>query len=289
MTTMAVTREGGWRMSWGAVFGGTVVTLALWLLLHTLGLAAGLTAIDPADQGSLQAIGIGTGVWSVIAPLIALFAGGFVAARTGGLMDRLTGGIHGLVVWGLTTLAGTALVFMALSAVVRGGAAVGSAGAMAAAGAPAGLQAMGLDSETLLQPVNRRLASEGAPPVTAPQLEAAARDAVGRAIRSGEIDREQLVAALATNTRMSREEASAIAQQVESRFQQEAGQLRQAALTAADRAGKAFWAIFLALLLGLISAVAGAVTGSSRRAVMVAQEGPGPGPARRQIPVETHR
>src|SRR3954453_4415337 len=110
---VVVTGGGGtstFHISWGAVFGGTFVALGVWILLHTLGLAAGLTAIDPDNARSLKGVGIGAGICSMIAPLIALFAGGFVGSRTAGVIDRGTGALHGAVMWGLTTVAGVLLV-----------------------------------------------------------------------------------------------------------------------------------------------------------------------------------
>src|SRR5207248_11519006 len=83
------------RLSWGAIFGGTFVALGIWILLYAFGLAAGLTAVDPNNPGSARGAGIFTGVWGLIAPLVALFVGGFVASRSAGIFDRFAGGIHG--------------------------------------------------------------------------------------------------------------------------------------------------------------------------------------------------
>jgi hypothetical protein len=43
-------------------------------------------------------------VWALIAPLIALFVGGWVAARGSSIYTRGQGASHGLVMWGLTTV-----------------------------------------------------------------------------------------------------------------------------------------------------------------------------------------
>jgi carbon starvation protein CstA len=51
------------RLSWGAVFGGTFVALGVWVLLYSLGLALGLSAVDPQNPGSLRSAGIGTGIY----------------------------------------------------------------------------------------------------------------------------------------------------------------------------------------------------------------------------------
>jgi hypothetical protein len=288
MTTTAVGyRDVGFRMSWGAVFGGTVVTLGVWLLLHTLGLAAGLSAIAPQDQGSLRGVGIGTGVWSVIAPLIALFVGGFVAAYTAGYFDRTSRVIHGVVVWGLTTLLGAIFVSMALAATVRAGVRTGAALTSAVAGA-SGMEGLGLNANDLMAPVNERLRQQGLPPVSPGQMEAVARDAVQGAVQSGRFDREAVITSLTRNTQISRAEAEQTAAQMEQAFNQRASELRQTALTAADRTGKALWAVFLALFLGLVSAVAGALVGGSPRThgTVVEREVAPAGPGR-HVPVET--
>jgi hypothetical protein len=284
MTSTVGYREAGFRMSWGAVFGGAVVTLGLWLLLHTLGLAAGLSAIDPQDQGSLRGIGIGTGVWSVIAPLLALFVGGFVAAYAAGYFDRTTRLIHGVVVWGLTTILGALLVSMALAATLRAGVRTGAA---ALAGAASGVQGMSLDADQVLGPINQRLQSEGLPAVTAAQLEAAARETMQAAVRTGSFDRNQMIGALTRTTPLSRPEAEQVTARIEQAWARQAGELRQAALQAADRTGKALWAVFLGMFLGLISAAAGALIGGAPRGrVQVVETAPRPGPGR-HIPVET--
>jgi hypothetical protein len=119
--TVVVNAPGQFRISWGAIFGGTLVALGVWLLLHTLGLAAGLTAIDPNNPRSLRGVGIGTGIWSIVAPLIALFVGGYVAARSAGVLERGLGALHGAVLWGLTTVAGAAGLGLMLASVVNVG------------------------------------------------------------------------------------------------------------------------------------------------------------------------
>jgi hypothetical protein len=296
MTTIAVApREGALHMSWSAIFGGAVVSLGIWMLLHSLGLAAGLTAIDPNQQGSLRGIGIGTGVWSVIAPLLALFAGGFVAAYSAGLLDRTSGVIHGLVLWGLTAVAGALLLTMAVATTVRAGMNVGMSAVSTVAAAGTNVDDLGINYDQALAPVNERLQQQGMPPVTAQQVRAATQDAIGRAIREGRLDRNVVAAAVVNNTGIATAEANQLAQQLESQLNQRLSDLqnqaRVAALNAADKAGKAFWAMFLALLLGAISAAAGAMLGVRRglrtQAVVVDEpEGRPVSPPTRHIPIQ---
>ena len=131
------------RISWGAIFGGAVAALAIWMLLYSFGLAVGLSAVDPDNPGSLKSSGLFTGIWSAITPLIALFVGGLVASQAAGLLDRKGGAIQGLVMWGLTLLLGAGLVFTLLGNVVGGLASVGKSAVEAGGGALSGLAGQG--------------------------------------------------------------------------------------------------------------------------------------------------
>jgi hypothetical protein len=273
------------RLSWGALFGGVAVSLGVWMLLYVFGLAIGLTSIDPNNPSSLKGAGIGTGIWALIAPLIALFIGGMVTSRVAGLIDRTSGGIHGAVLWGLTSIAGFFVLTSVLStllggAMKLGGEAVSAAahGVSAAAGkADTGsLQALGIDANDLLGPVNQRLRAAGKPPVTADQLQAASKDVIGTAVREGRFDRELLVTSIAQNTALSRADAEDIAGRVETQFNARKGQFEQkaqnvgqnvqtGALKAAESTGKVFWGLSGVLFLGFISAVLGAMTGVGKR------------------------
>ena len=96
------------RISWGAVFGGAVLSVGIWILLEVLGFAIGLSVAHPV--GSLRGIGIGAGIWTLIAPLVALFIGGIVAGRLAGFVDRFGGALHGGVMWALTMMFALALM-----------------------------------------------------------------------------------------------------------------------------------------------------------------------------------
>ncbi len=113
-----VTTNAPLRLSWGAVFGGTFVAAGIWILLYSLGLAIGLSRLDPENGRALRGAGIGTGIWSFIAPVLALFIGGLITARCSGFADRMSGAIHGAVMWGLTMLAGTLMIGITLSSLI---------------------------------------------------------------------------------------------------------------------------------------------------------------------------
>src|SRR5690606_23778933 len=65
-------RAEGMKVSWGGIIGGVLVALGLLMLLTSLGLAIGISAIDPSETGA-SALGTGAGIWGAVSLLIALF------------------------------------------------------------------------------------------------------------------------------------------------------------------------------------------------------------------------
>ncbi|WP_170136271.1 hypothetical protein [Nannocystis exedens] len=259
---------------WGSIFAGTFIAVGAWLLLHLLGMGIGLTAIQPHEPGSLRSVGIGTGVWTLIAPILALFVGGLAVGKLARPLDRAGGVIHGAVLWALATVASITLLWMALTAIIGGavsaGASVASATAGSAvaavsggAGAELTPESLGLSTDDLLAPVNRRLQSEGKPAITGDQLMGAARNALRTSVREGRFDRQLAVNALAENTALSPAEAADIADRLgrgyDARMQAFADTARTRALEAAEGTGKALLGLSLAMVLGLGAAVGGAL------------------------------
>ena len=114
----------GMRVSWGGIFGGVLVAVGLLLLLAALGVAIGISAVDPT-QTELAKVGTGAGIWAGISLLVALFIGGFVSTRIGATHDASTGFFAGFLVWvvslllvaylaasGVSSLAGSAFSLM---------------------------------------------------------------------------------------------------------------------------------------------------------------------------------
>jgi hypothetical protein len=265
------------RISWGAVIAGTLVSIGIWVLLYAVGLALGLSSVDRGDVGSLRAAGIGTGIWGLIAPLIALFIGGVVAARESGVAKRSDGAIHGMVLWSLTTVLGMVLVGSVISSVAGGAArtmgklagvtAVAGGAAGSAAGAkdqPGDNAVMGLNVDDALTPINQRLEAEGKPAITAAQLQAALKDAANTAVTTGNFDRAALTSAIAANTNLSQADANEIAMRAERSWNEKKSELKTQATAAADTTGKAMWGVAGALFLGLLAAMLGAALGVDR-------------------------
>lgn len=106
----------GLRVSWGGVWSGVLVTLGSVILLSALGVAIGVTAVDPetADSQRLATI---AAAWGGAALLASLFLGGLVSTRTGMIYDRATGMFEGVLVWIVSVLlmaafAGSGLSFV---------------------------------------------------------------------------------------------------------------------------------------------------------------------------------
>jgi len=265
------------KVSWASIMAGLVVALGTWVLLTVLGLALGLSSADPNNPAtSLKSAGLITGIWSLVVPFVALLAGGLVAARTAGVVTRPTGAIHGVVLWALATLASVVLLGYVVKGVVSGAAGLGANIASVSAQKAAEMgPSLGIRPDDILAPVNTRLQQEGKPAVTAVQLEATMKDVVSAGVRQGSIDHDLIVGALAKNTRLSPADADDVATRIEATVEQkraEVGQDVQAgAAKAADASGKALWWVFLGMVIGLGSAVAGSTLGVSRRQRLAAR------------------
>lgn len=263
------------RLSWGAIFGGAVAALAVWGLLYALGLALGLSAVEPTNPGSLRSSGIFTGIWSLITPILALFVGGAVASRGAGVMTRAGGALHGLVTWGLVSLAGAWLLTSVLGSVLSGVGMAALAGGAALQGgtAPSGLTTPGRAYDPgattgMLATANRRLAAEGKPPVTPDQVEAAVTFVVQEALLEGRMNKDAVVVAITRHTDLTRAEAEDVASRLVVRFDDARQSAQTAALRAADATGKAFWGVFGVMFLSLLSALAGATIGATKRQLL---------------------
>jgi hypothetical protein len=256
------------NLRWGSIVGGTVAALGIAALLYSLGLALGLSAIDPDDPGSLKPSSIFTGVWALIVSLVALFVGGYVAARGASALTRMAGGLHGLVMWGLTVVAGMWLLGNVVSGLLSGAAVMGRTATDAVRESSLPLaqltQQFGLGMDDALNPINARLQAEGKPAVTPQQLQASTRDVIQSGLREGRLDRQTLINAITTNTALEQKDAAELATRIETRFTQSRGRIQQDALSVAEDTGKAFWGVFGALLLGMLAAIGGALVGSAK-------------------------
>lgn len=108
-------------VSWRAIFAGTVCVLSIMLLLNLFGLAIGLGSINPTEESNpFSGIGTGSIIWWILSNLIALFAGGYVAARVGVSFSNKSGIVQGIMTWALYTLISAWLLTSVVGSILSG-------------------------------------------------------------------------------------------------------------------------------------------------------------------------
>jgi hypothetical protein len=250
----------GMKVSWGGVFAGVLVAMGVSMLLAALGLAIGVTAIDPGNTDP-GAFGTGAIIWGALQLLIALFIGGLVATRVGAIIDRTTGFFEGVLVWVVS------LILMAYLA--------GSGIASVASGA---FTLLGGATQTF----GAVIQTEGGPPSVEVQ---GTVDEMAEQLRSPElVNRVASVTGLSVNeTRDTLNETATRVETSRSNPTQAAEEARRGIATLFDRArtsgalaaqaeeiqpeaASTAWLTFVALLLSLAAAVTGAMVGRSKAA-----------------------
>jgi hypothetical protein len=255
------------RVSWGAIFAGATVVIAVELLLNLFGAGVGAATINP-QHGQLpgQGLALGAVIWFALSCIISLFIGGWVAGRLAGSPSERVGALHGLVTWAVASLV---LVYTLSTAV--GGLLGGAASVL---GQTASLAGRGAQSAA---PTVTNVIGQ-ATGVTPEQVQADAGDLardpnfqafVSGVIRNGQVtqqDRQALANLLVERRHMSTEDANATIDHWQAQIAQGVQQAKQttaqAATAAASGVSKGAFGSFFALLLGLVAAVAGSWVGT---------------------------
>jgi uncharacterized membrane protein len=86
------------RVSWGAIFAGAVVALALYFLLTLLGGAVGLSV---GDRVRPQQLATGAAVWAVLVTVLSLFVGGYVTSQCSVGENKFESVLYGVILWGV--------------------------------------------------------------------------------------------------------------------------------------------------------------------------------------------
>jgi hypothetical protein len=248
----AMLRAEGTKVSWGGVFGGVLVAVGLLFLLGALGVAVGISAADPGETQA-STLGMGAGIWAAVSLLIALFVGGMVSTRIGAISDGTTGFFEGALVWvvsilmmvyfvssGVSTIAGSAFRMV-------GGATQAVSSAMQGSG--------GVDVSGSVDQITQRLKD----PKTAQQIASATgmeqsevQSSLGQTAQRVEQNRDDPAKAAAE----AKAGMGELMQKAKS-----SGALEQKAEELKPQASRAAWITFGALLLSLLAAVVGAISG----------------------------
>ena len=270
------------RISWGAIFGGVVLTVVTQLLLSMLGAGIGLSTVNvnAGNTPDASSLGIGAGVWWVVSSCIALLFGGYVAAWMAGIALRFDGMLHGLITWGIASLLTIYLLTSAVGSVIGGGFnALGSVASTASSSvkdaAKPLAQAAGVSPDMLQQQAQVYMQPTNTDPATmSPQ------DAQKEVVRNlttyanGGADapaaRERIITIMAAQTHTSHDDAAKRFDDAQAKLKQTKDQAVQTAKNAADEsaaaASKTSFAAFGDLLLGAIAAAIGGSLAVQRRA-----------------------
>ncbi len=266
------------RVSLQAVIVGAVVALAVGFMLNILGIAVGMTTLDPMMPGetpSATTFTLAAGIWLLVSSLIGLGVGGYAAARLSGNVDKADSALHGLAVWGLTFLIGGAvagnLAGNAAHSVVQGtGAAIG--GVAQGLGGAASAAGQAIDPQAAIERARNALTRRADPQqMSSEQRLSEITSITTRRLAAGSYEqgaRERLQALIAAEAGISEADAGQRIDQAEQQARQAAEAVERQAREAADTAAKgvavgAFWA-FAALLLGAVAAALGSMAGARR-------------------------
>lgn len=110
--------------SWGSIFAGTFVFLAIEVTFGLLGGAIFASAANPAQAHPVSGgIGWGLGIWMVVLSIIACYFGGKTAGKLSGTSDSNRGMYQGLVMFGMAIFTTILVMALSLGSTVRNGAA----------------------------------------------------------------------------------------------------------------------------------------------------------------------
>jgi hypothetical protein len=254
----------GMKVSWGGVFAGVLVAMGVSMLLAALGLAIGVSAVDPGetDPGT---IGVGAVIWGGLQLLIALFVGGMVATRVGAIIDRTTGFFEGVLVWVVSLilmayLAGSGIASVASGAFsLLGGATQTFSAVVQGQGGAANIEVSGTVEQMAEQ-------------LRSPELVNRVASVTGLSVNEVRDTLNETATRVEANRNNPTQAAEEARRGIASLFDRArtTGALVAQAEQIQPEAASAAWLTFVGLLLSLTAAVAGAMLGRSKAADAVA-------------------
>lgn len=269
------------RLSWGAIFAGVVIAVAVQLVLGIPGAGIGLTMVDPVEGTTPGAagFGIGAGLYWLVTTIVALGAGGYAAARVAGVHERFDALVHGLVVWGVTLILTLYLLTSAVGGIIGGafrtvGAVAGAAGTTVGAAAPKAASVAGLDEGDVRSEAAAYLSDAPNDPaqMTPEQAQkeiAKQLPALARGGSDGRQAENRIVDIVAAQRKISRPEAQAQVTRAKKQFVRTKNETVATAKSATDKAAGAAagtsFVLVLALLIGAAASGFGAVAATRRR------------------------
>jgi len=253
-------------ISWGAVFGGLVSGMAMYLLLTLLGVAAGLSAIDPQGAEPVGRVPMLTGIWTGISMIAAAFTGAYVTTRMSGMTRQTDGILHGLVSWGVSTLFFAYLVTTSVGGLLGGTFSMLGKGAKALGGAATGAGGAVASSSDARSRLESLITGGGDANVSSESV-----TKVQERLQAG--DRDGAINVMVNEMHFTPDRAATAVDSGMSLFgsaKQAAGELpgkaKEAAATAVSGASKAIWVVFLAIFLSMATSMWGGSIGAKAAA-----------------------
>lgn len=237
---------------WTAIFAGLAGGLASYMLLSLLGVAVGLTAVDPQSTDPVGSVPVATGIWTGISMLVGAFIGGYISGRMSGLFRRADGMLHGFVAWGSTTLLFAVIMTTALGAALGGTFRI--LGQTIAAGAQA--TATTTPNQNLAERLSTIITGSAEATVTPESLNAVRQQLAAN-------DRQAAVSVMVNEMGFTQERANQIVDQLLPLFgPQGAQEVRDATEKATNALSAASWWLFAGLLLSLGLGMFGGLLGT---------------------------
>lgn len=269
-------------VSWPAIFAGMFSSLAVFLVLVTLGSGFGLAWLSPFSEGGPTSgtFTVVTAIWLIVVQWLAGAIGGYLTGRlrtkwvgthTREVFFRDTA--NGFLAWSMAALAGLLLLAMASSALVGAGArAVASVGAAAAEGAGSAAQAVAGPSGTGSYAVDTLFRTQPDRPAVKGAGAGDAKAEAGRILAQGIVtgdfpadDRTYMAQLVASSTGVAPEIAQTRVDDAISGLK--AAREKAAEIAEAARKAAAKFAIFFAvsMLIGAFVSSAAAALGGQQR------------------------
>lgn len=237
-------------ISWRSIAAGLLIALFTMTGLIGLGLAFGGISMDEAT--SAKNVGIFTGIWFIVSTILSLFVGSYYAARVSKFRMGRIGSAQGLVIAALflgfflyQTISAIGSISSATGAFLGKSGGIIAQGAESASDSPAIMNTISSMSEDALGNLNLK-----SDPSTVAQ-------GLGTRLLRG--DAESAKNYLSFQAGISPAEADTYIAKVKSRVDKFIGDTKEGTATALRSTG---WSLFLLVVLGGISAVAGGALGS---------------------------
>lgn len=233
-------------VQWRAVAVGVVISTFTYLVLMSLGLALGASQVRDLMAGDLDAhvIGTGAGIFLLVSVLISLFVGSYASARVSGIIATRVGYTQGAVIAAIFFTVMISEAGVALGAL---GSSLSSLGGVIGGAAGQAVQSQRLNA--VIEDAVSDLRLKTSPNEVATGM-------LSRVLRG---DSESAINYLSAQSGITRQDAAARFNRVNTQLKTTAGTLARKGADAAQTAG---WAAFATLLIGLVGGMVGGALGA---------------------------